>query len=879
MNKEDLVRDISSSLASIQLDSRSSSRFRPVQELIAKHLGLVPAQVVVKSLTDSKNYGNRLSEATGGSVTLLVLVAVVPVNLSTLQRAISARCVRLVPSLLVCRSPSGWIIEAQFLPSTLPDVIPGVRTVRVTRPTLAAHSIGDSTHLERRLQALNGMTDAEHLTPILSELISEHPGLAIKRVASAKNLRNRIREATGRRPSHLLIIVPEGLIQASRTALETDLGAEHPTVRFLLWVSQGVVQVERLSAPDRGGEEALTMDKAQKKRQHEAEIVMGIPDGNEYRQLERVKQLLRLLPLDANAKDLFEEHIEGPQRIAYETTTFGYLRRLLARDTRTVIVLTGNAGHGKTHMCRRLLEQDHDPDTVMDRLQQDKEGRSPWDISGIALPIRVVKDLSEIEPPEHAAALLVDLISQSESHVIVCANEGRLRAVVSENPGILRPVLDALDRGLAHGETSPNGDTSIHVVNLNFQAAVVGEKGFFEHVLMHFLDNQTAWNVCNRCQAQNECPIYANRMDLSVSPSVRRANRNARHALRDLIRITEESGYVLTFREVLVLVAFLVTGGLSCGEVEERHRDGRRRDGLSKYRLLEVLFNAPLNEDQAEVLRILQRIRLLDPGRIALRSVDEELHRSLETNGQLGAGVFGDDSVQPKTKRDRDREVDQYRAVIRNARRMAWLNSGDDDQARLGISRSERLGLAHHDLFRSLQDNPEPSAVVGILRRLVKGLHTIQGALSVDSKTNLHLVDPAFGRSGSHSAVISRSLRIKDLDLVTESTWWRRRRGETTPPVLEAVDWIDRRLLLVDMRSQEVLLPLDLAAFEFVVAAAEGIVMREFHAAQRRRILARLASLAEKSAGESADEIRVLLDRGDGTLTVERDGTILLERN
>lgn len=878
MHKAGLEHDINSALANIQLDSRSASRFGPLQEVVARHVGLPPVKIGVKSLSDSKNYGNRVSEATGGDIELLVLVAGVAVDLPTLRRALSARCVRLVPALLVCHSPRGWAIEAQFLPPEHPDIIPTARTIRVTQLTPAAHSALDAANLEHRLRALNGMAEDGQLPSLLSALASEYPDLAVKRVAGAKNLRNRIREAAGRRPSHLLVVVPEELLQASRVALLNDFGNASPTVRFVLWVTRGVVRVERLEIPEPTREEESKTGKAHE-RQQGVENTMNMPHGNEYRQLERVKQLLRLLPLDANAKHLFEEHLEGSHRLAYETTTFGYLQRLLARDTRTVIILTGNAGHGKTHMCRRLLEQDDDPDAVMDRLQRDKEGCSPWRISGIPLPIRVVKDLSEIEPPEHAAGLLVELIGQSESHVIVCANEGRLRAVVSESPETLRPVLDALDRGLAHGETNPDGDATIHVVNLNFQAAVVGEGGFLEHVLAHFLDNQTAWNVCNRCHAQDACPIYANRMDLTLSPAARRNNHNARQALCDLVRITEESGYVLTFREVLVFVAFLVTGGLSCGAVEERHRDGRRRDGLKKQRLLELLFDAQLNEDQAEVLRILQRIRLLDPGRIALRSVDEELHRSLEASGQLGAGVFGNDSVQLKTKRDRDREVDDYRAVIRHARRSAWLSSSSEDQQRLGISRSERLGLAHHALFRALQDNPDASSVVDILRRLVKGLHTIQGAVSVDSKTNLHLVDPAFGRSGSHSAVISRSLRIKDLDLVTESTWWRRRRGEASPPILEAVDWIDRRLLLVDLRSQEVLLPLDLAAFEFVMAAADGIVMREFHAAERRRILARLAVLAEQGAGESADEIRVLLDRGDGTLTVERDGTILLERN
>ncbi len=878
MSKKLLENDIAKALAGVQLTSRSASRFGPLQAVVARYLSVDRSIIGVKSLADSKNYGNRVSEATGTGVGLLVLVAGGAVDVEALGRAISNRCVRPVPALLLLNSSHGWEIKTQFLPSGHGQVIPGVPSVEVPGSSPAVAAAANALSLEQGIECLNGLAKQGEVGLRLAELTKTYPGFVVKHATGVKHLRNRIREAAGRRPSHLLVIVPVTLVPTGRAALSEALGAADEAVRFLLWEENDVVRVERVSAAaERDNSESSV--NAICKSPIEAESSMQTSQENEYRCLERVKQLHRLLPLDANAKNLFEEHLESAHRLAYETTTFGYIQRLLMRDARTIVVLTGNAGHGKTHMCRRLLEDDDDPDAVMAKLQADKEGRTPWRIKAAALPIRVVKDLSELEPTERAAEILGELIAQSDAHVLVCANEGRLRAVVSHNVSQLKPVLDALDRGLAFGETNPPGDSSVHVVNLNFQAAAIGDAGFLEHVLTHFLDNQASWSVCNRCRASTECPIVANRMDLTLSPSARRDNGTARRALHDLVRIAEESGYVLTFREVLVFVAFLTTGGLTCEDVEQRHRDGRRRESLSKHRLLEVLFDAQLTEDQREVLRVLERIKRLDPGRIALRPVDEELHRELESEGKLGAGVFGEETVAPKSKRDRDREVAEYRAVIRRARRKAWFTSTVADDKRLGVTRSERLGFSHHELFRSLQDDHEASTVVDILRRLVKGLHAIQGAVNVDSKTSLHLVDPAFGRSGSHSAVISRSLRIKELDLVTESMWWRRRLGDVTPPVLEAVDWIDRRLLLVDLRTQEVLLPLDLEAFEFVMSAADGIVMREFNAGNRRRVLTRLALLAEKGQRESCDEIRVLLERGDGTLTVERDGTILLERS
>lgn len=593
-----------------------------------------------------------------------------------------------------------------------------------------------------------------------------------------------------------------------------------------------------------------------------------------YRQLERVKQLRCHLPLDAGADRLYEEHLDSDDRLRYETKTLGYLRGLMSDPDPAFIVLTGNAGHGKTHMCRRLLEAGADERDVMKRLSEDSLGGDDWQVDGISLPVRVIKDLSELNPPDKAAQRLEALLQQTHAHVVVCANEGRLRDVVARRSTHLAPLLEALEHGLEKGETSPPDNPRIHVVNLNYQAAAGDEGGFVNHVLDHFLNYQSAWNVCKSCLAHDECPIRANRDDLALSTTSASENSTRRESLIELVRVVEEGGYVLTYREALVLVAYLVTGGLSCEEVEARHRK-RRRGDLSSYRLLTLLFEPSLSQDEAEVLQILKRVGRLDPGDLALRPIDERIHAELEAQGELGRGLFGDATKQLHKRSELQKEESVHRSQVRKARRASWFLSTDGTD---GVRRSERLGLRNHHLFRALHDTPDVKEVIGTIRTLVRGLHTIQGAVGVDSMTSFHLVDPAFGRSGSHAAIIARSLRVKDLELHTEANWWRRLRGDGTPPILESVEWIDRRLVLADRRTNELLLSLDLLAFEFVMSAAKGVVMRDFHSAERRRVLRFLARQAEKTRDET-DDIRVLLEKGEGTLTVERDGTILLEGN
>jgi len=880
MSKVELESRITECLTDVALDSRSSTKFSKLMQMLGNHLSIDPEKVGAKALGEPRNYGNRVSEATGNEIELLVLVAEAGVDRSSVRRALEARAVQFVPTILIVRNEIGWSVDSQFVPVGETPPISEAGVVQITRDVAIAGDPDVRQTMRDAIFALGGAHTEDELSSQAANLSKSYPGIVGKRATDSKNLNNRIREAAGRRPEFLVLVVPKGLVSAARNALKQNISDTDGTARFLVWRDDTFTRVEEITtlpsdAPSGRAENVRSGGNGE----------IEAPGGHgpateelEYRQLERVKQLRRFLPLDANAENLFEEHLTTDQRLQYQTVTLGFIQKLVAAEQRVVIVLTGNAGHGKTHMCRRLLEQGDDSEDVMNGLHSDIEGRKRWNVGDASRQLRVVKDLSELEPPEHAADILSELVVQTDDHVLVCANEGRLRDVASRAPEKLASILDALALGLERGETSLPSEPNLHVINLNFQAAVTNDGGFFEHVLSHFLDNQAAWNVCQKCRAKGQCPILENRSDLTLSPSSENDNRDNRSALVDLVRIAEETGYVLTYREALVLVAFLITGGLTCEKVEETHRVVNRWERFGRYRTLDLLFEPRLSEDQSEILRILNRVKRLDPGRVALRPVDEELHRELESEGKLGAGVFGDDSAQLRSRRDLDREVDEYCALLRGARRRAWFSSSTADEERLKVSRSQRLGLSYHGLFRSLQEKPDDTEVVRILRKVVKGLHTIQGAVNVDSQTHLHLVDPSFGRSGSHSAIIARTFRVKDLNLVPESEFWRRQRtGNQSPPILGSVEWIDRRVVLVH-GEDTALLSFDLLAFEFVMRAADGIVMREFHAADRRRILTRLARHAEGRRGETTDDIRVLLERGEGTLTVERDGTILLVR-
>lgn len=876
---------LAAGLLGVDPSARKSSKFSELSSALARHWRIPETDLAIKGLGAPKNFGNRISEATLSSTAVLVLVAKEDLHPKAIVQALRTRAVHPSVTLLVTAKDGKWGARHVFVPEgCVAPFESSLPTTSIERQRSLCPAPQRIDGIRRALMALDGASADQDATERM-RAICNGPELVIKQISSQKQIGNRIGEALGSRPPVLALVASREVAESTMQFIgERRLGA-FSTELLIIHESEGILRVQApsirpdLAIPAREPSRAqVGLFDLEEPPNDERESIMSNEESPPltYRRLRRVDQLRKLLPLDSRAEHLYEEHIDPDQRLTYETKTLGFLRGLVSRSSRVFIVLTGNAGHGKTHMCHRLLETDGSDDGVMEGLEKDLLGERDWRVEGATRPLRVIKDLSEIDPPEAAASQLERLLQQQESHVIVCANEGRMRDVVGRSPETLGVLIRALESGLERGATAPVDDPSVHVVNLNFQAAAADDGGFLDHVLSHFLNHQSAWNVCGTCAAHSDCPILANREDLALSGSSTEVQRERREALTDLVRIAEESGYVLTYRETLVLVAYIVTGNLSCEQVEELHRNKRKAEKLREYRLLRLLFEHGLSDDELEVLGILRAVSRLDPGHVALRPVDERLHRDLEESGDLGSGLFGLDSRNLHQRAELDREERAHQERLRRSRRSAWLGCKSRQD---GVTRSERLGLRHHDDFRRLHVGADVPEVLEVIRRLVRGLHTIQGASGAKTISTLHLVDPAFGRSGSHSAVIARSIKINHLDLWTESKWWRELQEGGSPPILDSVEWLDRSVLLVHRPSREVLLSLDLSTFEFVMNAANGVVMREFHSPERRRILRALARHAEQDDADSTGEVRVLLESGEGELTIERDQTIALEKS
>jgi hypothetical protein len=577
-----------------------------------------------------------------------------------------------------------------------------------------------------------------------------------------------------------------------------------------------------------------------------------------------VERLHRYLPFSPAHDQIYEEYQRSQDSLNLDTKAFAYIQKAVGGSAR-LIVLTGDAGHGKTHLCRRLIElhlgyeEDEARRLVNEacdgaHLIEAKQRPSP------ARPLRIFKDLSEFTVPI-AVQRLEQISSDCESVVVVCANEGRLRAILeSRGAGdFCRRLRDAVAEALSTGWSSKDGTT--HVVNLNHQSVASGEQDSFIWRAAHEWLSGTRWRVCQDCDSNAVCPINHNRTMLSPQASDLAETRRTR--LASLFATVERLGAVVTVREILMVVAYLLTGGLRCSDVHSTVRKTGRHGWQHHYAFYNLLFWRPprLRADQLARIPVLLDLARLDPGVRASREVDERL---VNEQGVFAAGQLdllfqqpsarrlvdasnGIDEIvgNPRNRKERRSESDFVFQLVRSLRRRAFFDRTSDAYAFI-----KRLGFAHADEFLEvLNGGLKPQRMAAIKSRVIAGLHTIQGLEMAKREATLHLVDPAFGSATKHAAIVARRIPSAAITLVAQSEAWSTRPAEEgLVRMNQVVDWIDRSLILriEPERNAAYELPLNLMLFDCIARAADGFVAEEFYGHEVRRVSNFLGRLAER---------------------------------
>ncbi|MBE1444856.1 hypothetical protein [Paenibacillus sp. OAS669] len=353
-----------------------------------------------------------------------------------------------------------------------------------------------------------------------------------------------------------------------------------------------------------------------------------------------VRYLDQFNVLSPNHSKIYDEYSSSSDEysIKIETKIEQFLIDIFLLNPRSVI-MTGNAGDGKTRLCRSVYEK-----ITGSKLEQ-------WPESGIIdVPfdkgtIRIVKDLSELTESiiyEELDQLQSYMIDHHEKNVyfLIAANEGKLTKFLSQHPSLNDLYFQVRNRFLDY----KNNDSELHLVNLqDVTSSIYAER------ILELWNKEENWTSCNACPKQNRCIISLNHRRMSQDRVMQR--------LVEQYRLIDCLGIHITMREILIHLSYVITGGLTCEDVLQA--DYEDMEKLSDLVYYENFYGTNIPESSTGEMGAIRHFKRLNPGEISISMIDDFL---------LNGDISGDDHVVNSHNEIFNEEVDMlfgyYRKLI-----------------------------------------------------------------------------------------------------------------------------------------------------------------------------------------------------------------------
>jgi serine/threonine protein kinase len=292
---------------------------------------------------------------------------------------------------------------------------------------------------------------------------------------------------------------------------------------------------------------------------------------------------------------------------------------ILAGEFRLVIV-SGNAGDGKTAFIQKLEKQAEKANT---QIQRGLNGAT-FNLGGRTFLTNY--DGSQDEGDKVNSEVLLEFLApfqgsdeqawSSNETRLIAINEGRLVDFLSENENRF-PRLTAIVREGLKGADPVDG---VAVINLNLRSVVadLGEENnsIFDRLIRRMTEPQF-WQACGSCDLKERCYIYHNAstlMDAKAAPKV--IDR-----LKTLYTITHLRGRLhITLRDLRSALAFMLAGTRDCDGIHELYRSSTPE---ARQQILDgFYFNAWMGGMRGSGDRLISLLREIDVGETSNPNLD-----------------------------------------------------------------------------------------------------------------------------------------------------------------------------------------------------------------------------------------------------------------
>ena len=252
-----------------------------------------------------------------------------------------------------------------------------------------------------------------------------------------------------------------------------------------------------------------------------------------------------------------EKNIENDfyEKTAVEVGISRYISSLIKTSEPQVIILSGQAGDGKTSIMYQVINQ-------LDSNYKISTNKNIFEINVDGKSCTFIKDFSEL-PNSEKVEQLKDILSYPTQNkfAFIVANTGPLintfGLLFSEEKRekAKMELIESIKN--SNGKQRKICDYSIAVINM---ASI--DNSYFAPKYLDKIIETDLWNKCDSCDKKDYCPILRNKKLISQNPD------SVKKFLENHYIWLSEHGTRLTVRSITEQISYMITGGLSCSSIK-----------------------------------------------------------------------------------------------------------------------------------------------------------------------------------------------------------------------------------------------------------------------------------------------------------------------
>ena len=288
-----------------------------------------------------------------------------------------------------------------------------------------------------------------------------------------------------------------------------------------------------------------------------------------------------------------------------------------------LVVITGNAGDGKTAFLQKLEERAADTQAIFeDPLPNGRRfalgGKTyltNYDGSqdeGDTSNGEVLRAFFEPYRGDTSAEWPTDQVR------LIAINEGRLVDFLKGEGASFKALSQVVESGLVTGAVQHG----VAVINLNLRSVVADPNGSGDSImerLIRRLTHERFWEPCQACDLKDKCYALHNARTFQSKT----AGPKVIERLKALYTLTHLRGHLhITLRDLRSAMAFMLVGTRDCDQIHALYKSGRTAEFAEAF-----YFNAWMGGDRSPLAdRLIRQLADLDMG----TTPDPRLDRSLD---------------------------------------------------------------------------------------------------------------------------------------------------------------------------------------------------------------------------------------------------------